>query len=62
MVTTITLALPDTSDGTCELRFRHAGLEPRLECYDQCRPGWDYFLPSWRDYAESGVGRPGRRS
>ena len=60
--TSVTFALADSSDGTCDLRFRHVGLQPRLECYDQCRAGWDYFLPSLRDYAESGAGRPYRRS
>jgi uncharacterized protein YndB with AHSA1/START domain len=59
--TAITFVLTPAADG-CELRFRHVGLRPQLDCYDQCRAGWDYFLPSLRDYAESGAGRPYRRS
>ena len=31
--------------GGCDLDFRHVGLEPALECFEQCRAGWDHFLP-----------------
>jgi uncharacterized protein YndB with AHSA1/START domain len=48
-------ALPE---GGTELRFRHAGLTPRLECYSDCKSGWDHFLPSLRAYVETGVGNP----
>jgi hypothetical protein len=41
-----------------ELRFRHEGLTPRLECYGDCKSGWDHFIPSLRAYAETGVGNP----
>jgi uncharacterized protein YndB with AHSA1/START domain len=44
--------------GGSELTFRHEGLGPQLECYDQCRAGWDHFLPSLHDYVESGTGAP----
>jgi hypothetical protein len=40
------------------LEFRHQGLTPRLECYDHCARGWEYFLPSLRDHVETGTGRP----
>ena len=42
----------------CELRFRHIGLVPELECYGVCSRGWDFFLPSIADYAEYGHGTP----
>jgi len=42
----------------CELRFRHEGLNPRLDCYDMCRTGWDQYLPSLRDYIQTGTGNP----
>jgi uncharacterized protein YndB with AHSA1/START domain len=42
----------------CELRFRHHGLTPRLECFSACAPGWDHHLSSLHDYVESGQGRP----
>jgi hypothetical protein len=29
-----------------------------LECYDMCRAGWDQYLPSLRDYLETGNGHP----
>jgi uncharacterized protein YndB with AHSA1/START domain len=53
---TVTLSEPDT--GGCDLTFRHEGLSPRLECYDMCRTGWDQYLPSLRDYIDSGTGNP----
>ncbi|MBW8486964.1 metalloregulator ArsR/SmtB family transcription factor [Actinomadura parmotrematis] len=40
------------------LRFTHAGLRPGLDCYDACRAGWDQFLRSLADYAETGTGAP----
>ena len=49
------------ADGTTDLRFRHAGLNPRLECFNQCQAGWNYYLPSLRAYAETGTGTPYRR-
>lgn len=45
-------------EGGTVLAFRHDGLVPELECYDRCSRGWDYFLPSLRDYVETGTGRP----
>lgn len=43
------------------LEFRHQGLTPQLECFDMCRQGWEYYLPSLRDYVDTGAGRPGNR-
>jgi uncharacterized protein YndB with AHSA1/START domain len=45
-------------DGTSELRFRHYGLTPELDCIEVCTRGWDHFLTSLRDYAETGRGTP----
>jgi uncharacterized protein YndB with AHSA1/START domain len=55
-----TLSEPDT--GGCDLSFRHEGLNPQLACYDMCRAGWDQYLPSLRDYIETGTGRPYTRA
>ena len=55
--TTLHFDLEASSGGT-ELRFRHEGLTPRLECYGDCKSGWDHFIPSLRAYAEAGVGNP----
>jgi hypothetical protein len=46
----------------CDLLFRHAGLSPQLECYDMCRAGWDQYLPSLRDYIDTGTGNPYSRA
>ncbi len=45
-------------DGTCAVVFRHIGLRPALECFDQCRAGWGHFMPSLHQFLESGRGRP----
>ena len=41
-----------------QLHFRHHGLQPTLECWDDCRPGWDHYLPSLKALVESGEGFP----
>jgi uncharacterized protein YndB with AHSA1/START domain len=56
--TTVNFELAAISTGDTELRFRHAGLTPRLECYADCQSGWDHFIASLRDYVETGVGHP----
>jgi len=38
--------------GGCDLDFRHVGLEPALECFEQCRAGWDHFVPCIAHHAE----------
>jgi uncharacterized protein YndB with AHSA1/START domain/ketosteroid isomerase-like protein len=56
--TKIIFTLADHDGDTTELSFRHVGLVPALECYDQCRAGWEQFLSSLRSYAEQGQGSP----
>ena len=46
------------SDGTSAVEFRHVGLRPALECFDQCRAGWNHFMPSLHQFLETGEGRP----
>jgi hypothetical protein len=46
------------ADGTCAIEFRHVGLGPALECFDQCRAGWNHFMPSLHQFLETGEGRP----
>ena len=56
--TTIHFDLEPSAAGT-SLRFRHEGLTPQLDCYLDCKSGWDHFVPnSLRDYVETGVGHP----
>jgi len=56
--TTPVITLSPSADGGCELRFRHEGLSPALECYEMCRAGWEQYLPSLRDYIAAGTGNP----
>ena len=46
------------ADGTSSIAFRHIGLSPALECFDQCRAGWNHFMPSLHQFLETGEGRP----
>jgi uncharacterized protein YndB with AHSA1/START domain len=56
--TTVHFGIEATPGGGTELRFRHVGLTPRLECYSDCKSGWDHFIPSLRAYVETGTGNP----
>jgi uncharacterized protein YndB with AHSA1/START domain len=56
--TTITFALAPGADGGCLLSFRHHGLTPKLACWNDCKNGWSHFLPSLRDYVDTGTGQP----
>jgi uncharacterized protein YndB with AHSA1/START domain len=47
-----------TDDGGAALQFRHIGLRPALECFDQCRAGWGHFMPSLAQFLDTGEGRP----
>lgn len=42
----------------CELSFRHIGLTPKLQCYDDGSLGWDHFLMSLVGYVERGKRGP----
>ena len=55
--TSIIFDLEPVRDGT-ELRFHHDGLNPHLECFEQCQAGWTHFLASLVDYVDRGAGSP----
>ena len=58
--TTPAFTLSSSSAGGCDVEFRHEGLRSQLQCYDMCRAGWDQYLPSLRDYLETGAGHSSR--
>ena len=31
-------------DGVTEVSMTHFGLVPSAECYDNCKPGWDFYV------------------
>jgi uncharacterized protein YndB with AHSA1/START domain len=41
-----------------ELRFRHVGLTPRLQCWEACVDAWGYFMTSIEALARTGTGTP----
>jgi uncharacterized protein YndB with AHSA1/START domain len=55
--TTIEIEIVPTDTGG-ELRFRHLGLTPRLDCWDACYDAWTYFMSSIETYAKTGTGTP----
>jgi uncharacterized protein YndB with AHSA1/START domain len=55
--TSIVFDLEPIGAGT-ELRFHHQGLNPHLECFDNCQAGWTHFLASLVDYVDRGAGNP----
>ena len=32
------------NSGTTEVRMTHVGLVPDVECYANCKPGWDFYV------------------
>ena len=56
--TTPTFSVRPAGDGTFAVEFRHVGLRPALPCFDQCRAGWNHFMPSLHQFLETGEGRP----
>jgi hypothetical protein len=48
-------------NGTTEVRMAHVGLFPGVECYDACKPGWDFYVTkSLQKLLSEGVGLPDR--
>ena len=46
-------------DGEVEVSFVHNGLTPKLNCYDICEAGWNFFIStSLKNYLETGQGNP----
>ncbi len=57
--TTIAFDLSSTETGGTTVRFRHVGLVPQLDCYEQCSTDWGHFLhSSLVSYIETGAGHP----
>ncbi|MDQ2810626.1 MAG: SRPBCC domain-containing protein [Actinomycetota bacterium] len=55
--TTMEFDIAAAGTGT-ELRFRHAGLTPQLECWGDCRTAWTHFMASIETFAQTGTGTP----
>ena len=49
-----------TQDNKTKIHFTHSGLVPKIECYDRCEKGWDYFIKgSLFKLLTEGKGTPG---
>ncbi|MFZ6654015.1 SRPBCC family protein [Undibacterium sp. TJN19] len=56
--TEMVFGISDAGNGRTRLEFEHIGLVPALQCYSQCLNGWQYFMTSLQQYAETGTGTP----
>jgi hypothetical protein len=50
--------VPAGAGAGTELRFRHAGLTPQLECWNDCLAAWTHFMASIETFAQTGTGAP----
>lgn len=48
------------SASSCELTFRHVGLTRDLDCFEDCKAGWQHFIRSLASFAVRGRGDPYR--
>jgi hypothetical protein len=59
--TQIVFEISAEGDST-SIQFTHVGLEPQVECYDNCVKGWDqYFKGSLAKLINEGKGLPQRK-
>jgi len=59
--TRIVFEISAEGDST-RIQFTHVGLEPQVECYDNCVKGWDqYFKGSLAKLINEGTGLPQRK-
>lgn len=56
--TTISFNVSPNETGGSRLHFRHRGLTPQLECFNECSKGWGQCLASLVDYVDAGEGNP----
>lgn len=56
--TRLVFRLTPRAGGGTHLDFTHEGLTPALACHDLCRDGWQHFLGSLQQLAETGRGTP----
>lgn len=57
--TSVIFEIEPLGEKRSRLRFTHVGLVPRLECNDQCRSVWGFYInTSLRALVETGEGEP----
>ncbi|HZT23880.1 MAG TPA: SRPBCC domain-containing protein [Verrucomicrobiae bacterium] len=50
------------NNGSTQIDFTHVGLVPELECYDNCREGWNFYInESLRKWLAENHGVPNGR-
>jgi uncharacterized protein YndB with AHSA1/START domain len=53
MGTSIRFHIEEDVDGSCVLTLHHQGMTPALDCFVDCKTGWDRHLGRMRDNAEA---------
>lgn len=56
--TQVVFRLQRDDKGGTRLDFEHIGLVPEMQCYELCSGGWQYFMHSLQQYADTGNGTP----
>jgi hypothetical protein len=56
--TTISFDVSPNENGGSRLHFRHTGMTPRVECFNDCSLGWRNYLASLVAYVDLGQGNP----
>jgi hypothetical protein len=49
--------ISSTNEGTL-VSVTHVGLVPEIECYEQCKKGWNFYVESLRKLMTEGKGEP----
>ena len=49
------------NENATQINFTHVGLIPEVECYENCKKGWNFFIgESLRKLITEGQGQPDR--
>jgi hypothetical protein len=52
-----------TSGGSTRIDMTHIGIRPGVECFENCRKGWDQYVQgSLNDLLTKGLGAPAKKS
>ncbi len=54
--TTPTFEFHEIGDAGTQVTFQHVGLNPEVECFEQCFVGWNKYMPSLFAYLQASIG------
>ena len=57
--TKLIFEIQEMKEGTCKVSITHSGLVPEVECFENCKKGWDFYAGvSLRKLITEGKGLP----